>query len=177
MASTNVVVLPVPGGPWTIACLLYTSLEPACWIAIRKADRVILAGDYCQLPPTIKCMEAARGDVYKRQVLYIEYYERPYLTEKSKISSWNMYVVLLCSETYLTFSTKISDFSLQQYLSLIHISPIYKEDRFSDNLFPIVSSLEIVYFVISLTSVTASSQPSIILSLIHILPYWKGSAT
>ena len=33
----------------------------ACWIAIRKADRVILAGDYCQLPPTIKCMEAARG--------------------------------------------------------------------------------------------------------------------
>ena len=41
-------------------------------------------------------------------------------------------------------------------------APIYKEDRFSDNLFPIVSSLEIVYFVISLTSVTASSQPSII---------------
>ena len=37
------------------------ALESACWIAIRKADRVILAGDHCQLPPTIKCMEAARG--------------------------------------------------------------------------------------------------------------------
>lgn len=37
------------------------ALEPACWIAIRKADRVILAGDHCQLPPTIKCIEAARG--------------------------------------------------------------------------------------------------------------------
>ncbi|MDE6800863.1 MAG: AAA family ATPase, partial [Phocaeicola sp.] len=37
------------------------ALEPACWIAIRKADRVILAGDHCQLPPTIKCVEAARG--------------------------------------------------------------------------------------------------------------------
>ena len=37
------------------------ALEAACWIAIRKADRVILAGDHCQLPPTIKCMEAARG--------------------------------------------------------------------------------------------------------------------
>ena len=37
------------------------ALEPACWIAIRKADRVILAGDHCQLPPTVKCLEAARG--------------------------------------------------------------------------------------------------------------------
>ena len=37
------------------------ALEAACWIAIRKADRVILAGDHCQLPPTIKCIEASRG--------------------------------------------------------------------------------------------------------------------
>ena len=37
------------------------ALEAACWIAIRKADRVILAGDHCQLPPTIKCIDAARA--------------------------------------------------------------------------------------------------------------------
>ncbi len=37
------------------------ALEAACWIAIRKADRVLLAGDHWQLPPTIKCPEAERG--------------------------------------------------------------------------------------------------------------------
>ncbi len=36
------------------------ALEAACWIAIRKANRVILAGDHCQLPATVKCHEAAR---------------------------------------------------------------------------------------------------------------------
>ena len=37
------------------------ALEPACWIAIRKADRVVLAGDHYQLPPTVKSMQALRG--------------------------------------------------------------------------------------------------------------------
>jgi len=41
------------------------ALEAACWIAIRKADRVVLAGDHCQLPPTIKCYEAAKGGLEK----------------------------------------------------------------------------------------------------------------
>jgi superfamily I DNA and/or RNA helicase len=37
------------------------ALEPACWIAILKAERLILAGDHQQLPPTIKSNEAARA--------------------------------------------------------------------------------------------------------------------
>jgi ATP-dependent RNA/DNA helicase IGHMBP2 len=34
--------------------------EPACWIAIGRANRLVLAGDHCQLPPTILSLEAAR---------------------------------------------------------------------------------------------------------------------
>ena len=37
------------------------ALEAACWIPIRKASRVVLAGDHCQLPPTIKSMAAKKG--------------------------------------------------------------------------------------------------------------------
>ena len=48
------------------------ALEPACWIPIRKADRVILAGDHCQLPPTVKCLEALRaglGDTLMQSIV------------------------------------------------------------------------------------------------------------
>ncbi len=47
------------------------ALEAACWIAIRKAHRVILAGDHRQLPPTIKSPEAMRGGLDKTLMQYI----------------------------------------------------------------------------------------------------------
>lgn len=36
------------------------ALEPACWIPVLKAQKLVLAGDHCQLPPTIKSEEASR---------------------------------------------------------------------------------------------------------------------
>ncbi len=36
------------------------ALEPACWIPILKSQKVVLAGDHCQLSPTIKSGEAAK---------------------------------------------------------------------------------------------------------------------
>ncbi len=41
------------------------ALEAACWIAITKATRVVLAGDHCQLPPTIKSIAALKGGLDK----------------------------------------------------------------------------------------------------------------
>jgi superfamily I DNA and/or RNA helicase len=34
--------------------------EPGCWVPLLFADRVVLAGDHCQLPPTVLSREAAR---------------------------------------------------------------------------------------------------------------------
>ena len=41
------------------------ALEAACWIPIRKVSRVILAGDHCQLPPTVKSIAALKGGLGK----------------------------------------------------------------------------------------------------------------
>ncbi|MBC6699413.1 AAA domain-containing protein [Hymenobacter puniceus] len=44
------------------------ALEPGCWIPITKANRVVLAGDHQQLPPTVKSEKAARDGL--RETLF-----------------------------------------------------------------------------------------------------------
>ncbi|KOY85312.1 hypothetical protein AD998_03310 [bacterium 336/3] len=41
------------------------ALDPAIWIPISKAQRVVLAGDHCQLPPTVKSYEAEKMGLSK----------------------------------------------------------------------------------------------------------------
>ena len=36
------------------------AIEPASWIAISKANKVVMAGDHQQLPPTVKSLEASK---------------------------------------------------------------------------------------------------------------------
>lgn len=41
------------------------ALEPACWIPVMKAQKMVFAGDHCQLSPTIKSSEAAKAGLSK----------------------------------------------------------------------------------------------------------------
>ncbi|MDE7455987.1 MAG: AAA family ATPase [Prevotella sp.] len=41
------------------------ALEAACWIPMRRVGRVILAGDHCQLPPTVKSIAALKAGLGK----------------------------------------------------------------------------------------------------------------
>ena len=69
--KTQVITATLAGANhWTIKKLNFSTvvideagqaLEPACWIPIMKAKKVIFAGDHRQLPPTIKSEAAARG--------------------------------------------------------------------------------------------------------------------
>ena len=41
------------------------ALEAACWIPMRRVTRVVLAGDHCQLPPTVKSIAALKAGLGK----------------------------------------------------------------------------------------------------------------
>jgi ATP-dependent RNA/DNA helicase IGHMBP2 len=63
ISKANVITATLVGANhYTVRQLRYHTvvIEPACWIPILKAQKVVMAGDHCQLPPTIKSDEAAR---------------------------------------------------------------------------------------------------------------------
>lgn len=75
------------------------ALEPACWIPIMKARRVIMAGDHCQLPPTVKSYEAGK------QGLNVTLFEK--VIERQQVDS------LL--EVQYRMNKAIMEFSNQQF--------------------------------------------------------------
>ncbi|HMX73145.1 MAG TPA: AAA domain-containing protein [Anaerolineales bacterium] len=46
---------------WCIMDEASQSTEPSAWIPLQFAHRIVLAGDHCQLPPTVLSPEAIRG--------------------------------------------------------------------------------------------------------------------
>lgn len=62
------------------------AMEPACWIPVLKAQKVILAGDPCQLSPTVKSNEAARKGLS--------------ITLLEKCIQWHPEAVVLLEEQY-----------------------------------------------------------------------------
>lgn len=74
-------------------------LEPASWLPIIKSERVIFAGDHCQLPPTIKSFRAAKDG------LEITLFEKAIARNKTEV---------LLREQY-RMNSKIMDFSSKQF--------------------------------------------------------------
>lgn len=45
---------------WVVIDEACQTTEPACWIPLTRANRILLAGDHCQLPPTVVSKDAAQ---------------------------------------------------------------------------------------------------------------------
>ena len=65
------------------------ALEPACWIPIAKGQRVVLAGDHHQLPPTVKSEKAAREGL--RETLFEKCIQRQPQTARMLAVQYRMH--------------------------------------------------------------------------------------
>jgi ATP-dependent RNA/DNA helicase IGHMBP2 len=99
------------------------ALEPACWIPILKSNRVVLAGDHCQLPPTIKSYEAAK------QGLSVTLFER--LINKRPSTATMLKVQYRMNQAIMAYSSKyfyddglIADESVKDGLLRINQDPV-----------------------------------------------------
>jgi ATP-dependent RNA/DNA helicase IGHMBP2 len=85
------------------------ALEPACWIPILKAKKVVMAGDHCQLPPTIKSKQAAKEGLTT--------------TLMEKCVSLHAEAVVLLEEQYRMHKTIMRFSSKEFYEDKLHAHP------------------------------------------------------
>ena len=69
------------------------ALEPGCWIPIAKGERIVLAGDHHQLPPTVKSEQAAREGL--RETLFEKCIQRQPNTARMLTTQYRMHTQIM----------------------------------------------------------------------------------
>jgi predicted DNA helicase len=69
------------------------ALEPGCWIPIAKGQRIVLAGDHHQLPPTVKSEKAAREGL--RETLFEKCIQRQPETARMLTVQYRMHAHIM----------------------------------------------------------------------------------
>jgi predicted DNA helicase len=69
------------------------ALEPGCWIPIAKGQRIVLAGDHHQLPPTVKSEKAAQEGL--RETLFEKCIQRQPGTARMLTTQYRMHAQIM----------------------------------------------------------------------------------
>ncbi len=69
------------------------ALEPGCWIPIAKGQRIVLAGDHHQLPPTVKSEKAAHEGL--RETLFEKCIQRQPETARMLTTQYRMHTQIM----------------------------------------------------------------------------------
>ena len=103
------------------------ALEPGCWIPIAKGQRIVLAGDHHQLPPTVKSEKAAREGL--RETLFEKCIQRQPQTARMLTVQYRMHehIMGFCSE-------KFYGSQLVPHLSVRHAGLEAYDPRFAPDL-------------------------------------------
>ena len=103
------------------------ALEPACWIPIAKGQRIILAGDHHQLPPSVKSEKAAREGL--RETLFEKCIQRQPQTARMLTVQYRMH------EHIMGFSSeKFYGSQLVPHLDVRHAGLEAYDPRFAPDL-------------------------------------------
>ena len=103
------------------------ALEPGCWIPIAKGQRVVLAGDHHQLPPTVKSEKATREGL--RETLFEKCIQRQPQTARMLTVQYRMH------EHIMGFSSeKFYDGRLAPHPSVRHAGLAAYDPRFATDL-------------------------------------------
>ena len=91
-------------------------LEAATWIPIMKADKVVMAGDHCQLPPTIKSYEAEQNGL--SETLFEKVISRQPLVSKMLLLQYRMPKVIMgfSSKMFYNNALEAAENTLSHYV-------------------------------------------------------------
>jgi ATP-dependent RNA/DNA helicase IGHMBP2 len=102
------------------------ALEPGCWIAIAKGQRVVLAGDHHQLPPTVKSEKAAREGL--RETLFEKCIKRQPATARMLTVQYRMHEHIMAFSSEQFYGGRLEAHQSVRYASLSEYDESFAPD-------------------------------------------------
>ena len=102
------------------------ALEPGCWIPIAKGQRVILAGDHHQLPPTVKSEKAAREGL--RETLFEKCIKRQPATARMLTVQYRMHAQIMAFSSEQFYDGQLEPHHSVRHAGLDAYDPCFAPD-------------------------------------------------
>lgn len=103
------------------------ALEPSSWIPVTRAQRVVLAGDHHQLPPTVKSDEAARQGL--RETLFEKCIERQPDTARMLTVQYRMHQQIMAFSSERFYGGRLQAHATVRDAGLEAWDPAFAPDR------------------------------------------------
>ena len=108
------------------------ALEPGCWIPIAKGQRLVLAGDHHQLPPTVKSEKAAREGL--RETLFEKCIQRQPNTARMLKVQYRMHAHIMGFSSEKFYGGQLVAHPSVRHADLAAYDPRFNDPRFAPDL-------------------------------------------
>jgi len=108
------------------------ALEPGCWIPIAKGQRLVLAGDHHQLPPTVKSEKAAREGL--RETLFEKCIQRQPNTARMLKVQYRMHAHIMGFSSQKFYGGQLVAHASVRHADLAAYDPRFDDPRFAPDL-------------------------------------------